>query len=92
MAKKKLKKITEFDNSEINIPQENIIKIEDKKPEKSLKSIYEGYTDGYKIIKDGNIIYDSTKDKNNSIKFEDEYFTLFGKKYSYLGTRFINIK
>lgn len=72
------------------IIEPKIIKVEEKKEGKTFKTIYESYlSSGFKILKEGNIIYDSSVDNNNSIKFEDEYFTLFGKKYSYQGSRFI---
>ena len=42
----------------------------------------------FKLIYNGDIIYNSSLSKNNSnLIFESDYFTLFGKKYSYNGLR-----
>ncbi len=42
----------------------------------------------FKLIYNGDVIYDSTLSKTiNNLKFESDYFVLFGKKYSYNGLR-----
>ena len=59
---------------------------------KSNKEIYETYVKELKyfsLILNNEIIYDSSIDKTgiNPIKFECDYFILFGKKYSYNGLK-----
>lgn len=65
-----------------------------KKPDVPIKTngqIYEAYIKelkSFKLVYNGDIIYDSTLSKNNSnLKFEADYFVLFGRKYSYNGLR-----
>lgn len=59
---------------------------------KSNKELYESYLKELKhfyLIINGEIIYDSSLDKTKeySVKFENDYFILYGKKYSYNGLR-----
>jgi len=53
--------------------------------------IYETYIKelkDFKLVYNGDVIFDSTLSKNNStLNFESDYFVLFGKKYSYNGLR-----
>lgn len=60
-------------------------------PVKTNGQIYEAYIKelkNFKLIYNGDVVYDSTLSKNNSnLKFEADYFVLFGRKYSYNGLR-----
>lgn len=61
-------------------------------PVKTNGQIYEAYIKelkSFKLIYNGDVVYDSTLSKNNNanIKFEADYFVLFGRKYSYNGLR-----
>ncbi len=62
-----------------------------KSPIKTNGQIYDAYVkelEDFKLVYNGDVIFDSTLSKNNSIlKFEADYFVLFGKKYSYNGLR-----
>lgn len=69
-------------------------KIQMQKPSTPIKTngqIYEAYIKelkDFKLVYNGDVIFDSTLSKNNStLKFEADYFVLFGKKYSYNGLR-----
>ena len=66
---------------------------------KSNKELYESYIQELKKFSlsiNNEIIYDSSIDKSSTypIKFETDYFILYGKKYSYNGLKVqkINIK
>lgn len=61
-------------------------------PAKTNGQIYEAYIKelkSFKLIYNGDVVYDSTLSKNNNsnLKFEADYFVLFGRKYSYNGLR-----
>lgn len=60
-------------------------------PVKTNGQIYEAFVKElkeFKLVYNGDVIFDSTLSKNNSpLKFEADYFVLFGKKYSYNGLR-----
>lgn len=79
----------------LNLKKESIMKtqIEINKPSiKSNKELYESYLKELKQFSlsiNGEVIYDSTLDKTKeySVKFENDYFILYGKKYSYNGLR-----
>jgi len=66
---------------------------------KSNKELYESYIKELKKFSlsiNGDIIYDSSIDKTGKspVKFENDYFILYGKKYSYNGLKIqkINIR
>ena len=70
----------------------NPIKEEKKVILKSNKELYESYIKDLKKFSlsiNGEIMYDSSIDKSNEypIKFENDYFILYGKKYSYNGLK-----
>ena len=59
---------------------------------KSNKELYESYMKELKKFSlsiNGEVIYDSSIDKakESPIKFENDYFVLYGKKYSYNGLK-----
>jgi hypothetical protein len=59
---------------------------------KTNKELYESYIKGSKkfiLTINSEVIYDSTIDKTGEmpLKFENEFFVLYGKKYSYNGLR-----
>jgi len=60
-------------------------------PIKTNGQIYNAYISelkDFKLVYNGDIIYDSTLAKNvTNLEFETDYFILFGKKYSYNGLR-----
>lgn len=79
-------------DSEVIMKQEKVIA-------KSNKELYESYIKELKFFSlsvNGDIIYDSSidKSKESSVKFENDYFILYGKKYSYNGLKIqkINVK
>ena len=79
-------------DSEVIMKQEKVIA-------KSNKELYESYIKELKFFSlsvNGDIIYDSSidKSKDSPIKFENDYFILYGKKYSYNGLKIqkINVK
>lgn len=66
---------------------------------KSNKELYESYIKelkNFSLSINGEIMYDSSidKSKESPIKFENDYFILYGKKYSYNGLKIqkINIR
>jgi homoserine dehydrogenase len=81
-----LKKIDEMKlNNEKNIKNEQHIV-------KSNKELYESYIKELKFFSlsiNNDIIYDSSidKSKESPIKFDNDYFILYGKKYSYNGLK-----
>lgn len=79
-------------------PLQKVVKNEVKKmqkpstPPKTNGQIYEAYIKelkDFKLVYNGDVIYDSTLSKgdNTNLSFESDYFVLFGKKYSYNGLR-----
>lgn len=59
---------------------------------KSNKELYESYIKdlkNYSLVLNGEVVYDSSIDKSNKkpLLFENDYFVLYGKKYSYNGLR-----
>jgi CMP-N-acetylneuraminic acid synthetase len=61
-------------------------------PSKTNKELYESYIKESKkfvLTINSEVIYDSTIDKTGEmpLKFENEFFILYGKKYSYNGLR-----
>jgi hypothetical protein len=77
----------------------NEIKIEKKVIMKSNKELYESYIKDLKYFSlnlNGDVIYDSSidKSKQSPLKFENDFFILYGKKYSYNGLKIqkINIR
>ena len=76
-----------------------IMKNEQKIPVKSNKELYESYMKELKYFSlsiNNEIIYNSSidKSKESPVKFENDYFILYGKKYSYNGLKIqkINVK
>jgi hypothetical protein len=74
-----------------DLPKKNIIK-QPKIELKSNKELYESYIKELKYFSlnlNGDIIYDSSIDKSNEcpVKFDNDYFILYGKKYSYNGLK-----
>ena len=69
------------------------VKKEDPTPMlKTNKELYESYIKELKkfcLTLNGEVIYDSSIDKSkvSPLAFEEDYFVLFGKKYSYNGLR-----
>jgi len=67
------------------------IEMKPSAPVKTNGQIYDAYIKElkeFKLVYNGDIIYDSTLSKvNTNLKFEADYFVLFGKKYSYNGLR-----
>lgn len=64
----------------------------DKKIMKSNKELYESIIKElkqYSLCLNGDIIYNSSIDKSKDypLKFENDYFVLYGKKYSYNGLK-----
>lgn len=73
--------------------------IKTEKIVKSNKELYESYIKDLKnfsLILNGEVIYDSSLDKFKEypVKFENDYFVLYGRKYSYNGLKIqkINIR
>jgi len=82
----------------IDKPSEPLIKtdIPIMKPEqrivKSNKELYESFIKEltfFSLSINGDVIYDSSidKSKESPVKFENDYFVLYGKKYSYNGLK-----
>ena len=71
--------------------KENIQMQKPSTPIKTNGQIYEAFIKelkDFKLVYNGDTIFDSTLSKNNTtLKFEADYFVLFGKKYSYNGLR-----
>ena len=66
--------------------------IQSKNESKSNKELYESYIKELKYFSlnlNGDIIYDSSidKSKDSPVKFDNDYFILYGKKYSYNGLK-----
>lgn len=85
--------------SELNKKDSNIMKSEKQAIVKSNKELYEFYIKelrNFSLSINGDTIYDSSIDKSKDlpIKFENDYFILYGKKYSYNGLKIqkINVK
>lgn len=81
------------------IEKESILIKKESPKIKSNKELYESYIKELKKFSlsiNGDIIYDSSIDKTGEspIKFENDYFILYGKKYSYNGLKIqkINIR
>jgi len=92
--------VVEINVTEVAIKEEekeekemtNPIKEEKKVILKSNKELCESYIKDLKKFSlsiNGEIMYDSSIDKSNEypIKFENDYFILYGKKYSYNGLK-----
>jgi len=76
---------------EVKTLESKIIKIE-KKSMKSNKELYESFIKelkNYSLSINDDVIYNSSIDKSKqySIIFENDYFILYGKKYSYNGLK-----
>jgi hypothetical protein len=81
-----------MDKPSESLIKKNEIKIEKKIIMKSNKELYESYIKDLKYFSlnlNGDIIYDSSidKSKESPIKFENDFFILYGKKYSYNGLK-----
>lgn len=79
----KKKEVSEQHKKE-NIKLENVVK--------SNKELYESYIKELKFFSlsiNNDIIYDSSIDKSKElpVKFDNDYFILYGKKYSYNGLK-----
>jgi len=96
--KKKVKKNEDFNEDFVEGNEEELVHIvhdivPDSKPIiKSNKELYESYIKELKkfsLTLNGEVIYDSSIDKSkySPLSFEDDYFVLYGKKYSYNGLR-----
>jgi len=76
--------VTEVKNNNIRMQKPST-------PIKTNGQIYDAYIKelkDFKLVYNGDVIFDSTLSKNNStLKFEADYFVLFSKKYSYNGLR-----
>jgi hypothetical protein len=88
-----------MDKPSTPVIKNNEIKIEKKVIMKSNKELYESYIKDLKyffLTLNGDIIYDSSidKSKESPLKFENDFFILYGKKYSYNGLKIqkINIR
>ena len=82
----------EIKPSELNKKEIPVMKFEPKIIAKSNKELYESYVKelkNFSLSINNEIIYDSSidKSKESSIKFENDYFVLYGKKYSYNGLK-----
>lgn len=76
----------------LNKIQSPIMKSEQKISVKSNKELYESYLKelkNFSLSLNGDVIYDSSidKSKESPLKFENDYFVLYGKKYSYNGLK-----
>jgi hypothetical protein len=84
---------TESKNIESNIVKNSNLSI--NKPNngvKSNKDLYESYIKelkNFSLSLNGEVLYDSTLDKTKEyqVKFENDFFVLYGKKYSYNGLK-----
>lgn len=90
LNKKSENKTSEVKNSE-NIYL-SAVKDEKKIIIKSNKELYESFINEmkyYSLSINEDVIYDSSIDKSNDypVKFENDYFVVFGKKYSYNGLK-----
>lgn len=92
--KKKVRKNEDFNEDFVEGYEEELVHIiPDSKPIiKSNKELYESYIKELKkfsLTLNGEVIYDSSidKSKDSPLLFEDDYFVLYGKKYSYNGLR-----
>jgi len=68
------------------------MKYEQKVAVKSNKELYESYLrelKNFSLSLNSEVIYDSSidKSKESPLKFENDYFVLYGKKYSYNGLK-----
>jgi len=85
-----VKEVKEVKPEEVK-PKNNNIQMQKPSIPKTNGEIYEAYIrelKNFKLVYNGDVIFDSTLSKNNStLKFEADYFVLFGKKYSYNGLR-----
>lgn len=83
------KLITDKPSTPLKKIQKNEVKA--KPTPKTNGQIYEAYVKelkNFKLVYNGDIIYDSSlSTKNSNLNFEADYFVLFGKKYSYNGLR-----
>lgn len=81
----------------VDKPLEPLVKKEElniryEQPIKSNKELYDSYIKELKyfsLILNNDVIYDSSIDKSSEspLKFENEYFVLYGRKYSYNGLK-----
>lgn len=76
----------------IETKKDNIMKSEQKPILKSNKELYESYVKElryFSLSLNNDIIYDSSIDnsKESPLKFENDFFILYGKKYSYNGLK-----
>lgn len=74
------------------IQQQTIMKSEQKISVKSNKELYESYLKelkNFSLSLNGDVLYNSSidKSKESPLKFENDYFVLYGKKYSYNGLK-----
>lgn len=72
--------------------QDSTMKFEQKPVLKSNKEIYESYVKELKYFSlnlNNDVIYDSSIDtsKESPLRFENDFFILYGKKYSYNGLK-----
>lgn len=75
-------------NNEVNI--DSMKNVHDKI--KTNKELYESYIvdlKNFSLVVNGEVIYDSSIDKSkvSPVKFENDFFILYGRKYSYNGLR-----
>ena len=76
----------------LNKTQLPVMKSEQKVVVKSNKELYESYLKelkNFSLSLNSEVIYDSSidKSKESPLKFENDYFVLYGKKYSYNGLK-----
>lgn len=81
-----------MDKPSVPVVKKNEIKIEKKVIMKSNKELYESYIKDLKYFSlnlNGDVMYDSSidKSKDSPLKFENDFFILYGKKYSYNGLK-----
>lgn len=97
IKKKEVKEVKENIKEDIKIDfsllnKNDNMKVEQKTIVKSNKELYESYINELKFFSlslNNVIIYDSSieKSKETPVKFENDFFILYGKKYSYNGLK-----
>jgi hypothetical protein len=76
----------------LNIQNVNEPMTQDKVIVKSNKELYESYIKelkNFSLSINGDVVYDSSIDRSKEypVKFENDFFILYGKKYSYNGLK-----
>lgn len=81
-----------MDKPSVPLTKNNTVMKQEKPVSKSNKELYESYIHelkNFSLSINGEIIYDSSIDKTKKypIIFENDFFILYGKKYSYNGLK-----